>query len=115
VCAPPGKPLIINIINKVNIVMRCPVCRAENEEATCRRCKADLSLLFELEEARRHALAEAARAAAAGDGLRTLEHANEAHRLRIDADSWRWLSIGYLLQRDFAQAIASRQHVRDET
>ena len=34
--------------------MRCPVCRAENtEETTCRRCRADLSLLAALEQARR--------------------------------------------------------------
>ena len=89
--------------------MRCPVCRAETaEDVTCRRCKADLSLLVTLEKARRHALAQAARAAAFGDGARTLEHAEVAHRFRADRDSSRWLAVGYLLQRDFAKAIAFR-------
>jgi len=91
------------------VPMRCPVCRAENaEDAICRRCKADLSLLVTLEQARRHALAEAAHAAAAGDGERTLRHAEIAHRLRADRESWRWLAVAYLLLRDFGRALAAR-------
>jgi hypothetical protein len=86
--------------------MRCPVCRAENADATCRRCKADLSLLETLEQARRHALTQAANAAASGDGAATLMHAEVAHQLRVDRDSWRWLAVGHLLQRDFAKALA---------
>ena len=50
------------------VVLRCPVCKADNAlvlplpsggegggegaRALCRRCKADLSLLFQLEDAR---------------------------------------------------------------
>lgn len=90
-------------------MMRCPVCKAENDGATCRRCKADLSLLVTLEDARRHALTHAADAAANGDGAATLVHARAAHRLRADAESWRWLAIGYLLQRDFLSALASHR------
>ena len=87
--------------------MRCPVCRAENAaDATCRRCRADLSLLVTLEQSRHHALAEAARAAATGDGPATLLHAETAHRLRADGESWRWLAVGGLLVRDFALALA---------
>ena len=86
--------------------MRCPVCRAENNEnVACRRCKADLSLLVALERARCRALEEAARAAASADGARTLEHAEIAHRLRADRDSYRWLAIGHLLRREFERAI----------
>jgi hypothetical protein len=92
--------------------MRCPVCRAENtEEATCRRCKADLSLLVTVEHARREALSMAANAAASGDGLRTLQYAEAAHRLRRDHDSWRWLAVGGLLVRDFALAAACWRQV----
>src|SRR5437660_146133 len=81
--------------------MRCPVCRAENaEDATCRRCKADLSLLVTLEDSRRRTLAQAAHAAASGDGMRTLQYAEAAHRLRRDPQSWRWLAVGGLLIRD---------------
>ena len=100
--------MLINILRKDGS-MRCPVCRAENEDATCRRCKADLSLLVALEQARGHALAQAACAAAAGDGAQTLEHAEAAHHLRADRDSRRWLAVGSLLQRDFAKALAHRQ------
>jgi hypothetical protein len=92
--------------------MRCPVCKAENaEDATCRRCKADLSLLVKLEQARRHALACAAQAVAAGDGEQALRHAEIAHRLREDRDSWQWLAVAYLLLRDFGRALAARERV----
>src|ERR1043166_10279889 len=93
--------------------MRCPVCRAENaEEPTCRRCKADLSLLVLVEQARRTALAKAALAAAKGDGVRTLHFAEEAHRLRRGGDSWQWLAVGGLLNRDFVLAAACWQRAR---
>jgi hypothetical protein len=95
--------------------MRCPVCRAENAEcATCRRCRADLSLLVTLEETRRHALTQAARAAALGDGMRVLDYAEAAHRLRMDHESWRWLAVGGLLVRDFALALACWRQARRE-
>src|SRR5580765_8115396 len=86
--------------------MRCPVCRAQNSDdgATCRRCKADLSLLVEMDKAREHVLAQAASAAAIGDGVRTLRFAKSAHNMRRDALSWRWLAIGNLLMGDFALA-----------
>jgi hypothetical protein len=95
--------------------MRCPVCRAENaEDATCRRCKADLSLLVTLEQSRRQSLAEAATAAASGDGAQTLVHAETAHRLRADGESWRWLAVGSLLVRDFALALACWRQAKTE-
>ncbi len=89
--------------------MRCPVCRAENDDVTCRRCKADLSLMVEVEESRRQALARAAHAAAIGRGMATLQHAEAAHRIRRDAESWRWLAVGALLVHDFALARACYQ------
>ena len=90
--------------------MRCPVCRAENaEELTCRRCRADLTLLAELEQARSCALAQAAGAALAGDGGGAVQHAETAHRLRPGPDTWRWLAVGYFLKRDFTRALAHHQ------
>ena len=95
--------------------MRCPVCRADNaDDATCRRCKADLSPLVTLEQARRQALTQAANAAALADGARTLQHAEAAHRLRADAESWRWLAVGGLLVRDFALALACYRQAQSE-
>jgi hypothetical protein len=97
--------------------MRCPVCRAENndEDTICRRCKADLSLVVSVERARRDALTQAAHAAGQGDGQRTLQFAEAAHRLRADADSWRWLAVGGLLMRDFALAAACWRQVRHDS
>jgi len=92
--------------------MRCPVCRAENaEDATCRRCKADLSLLVTLEQSRRAAIREAMQAAVAGDGERALSCAETAHQLRADSDSWRVLAVAHLLMRDFARALACRARI----
>ena len=51
--------------------MRCPVCRAENDQGPqCRRCRADLGLLFGLEKRRRQALDAARRCVAQGDPQR---------------------------------------------
>ncbi|MBI1831304.1 MAG: hypothetical protein HYR84_07640 [Planctomycetes bacterium] len=90
--------------------MRCPVCRADNDAEVCRRCKADLTLLVTVESARQDALRQAAHFAAKGDGMRTLQHAEAAHRLRRDSESWRWLAIGSLLIRDFELAAACWRH-----
>ena len=91
--------------------MRCPVCRAEHVDATCRRCKADLSLLLTLEQSRQHALTQAANAAASGDGQAALQFAENAHHLCRDADSWRSLAVAHLLQRDFTNALACWRRV----
>jgi hypothetical protein len=59
-------------------VIACPVCRAENAERTCRRCRADLGLLFDLELQRSTDLAQARRLAIAslttGDFPTALAH-----------------------------------------
>jgi Flp pilus assembly protein TadD len=87
--------------------MRCPVCRADNDqEATCRRCKADLELLVALERQRAQALAEAGRAAARGDGGEALRHVHAAHGLRADEDSWRALAVAYVLAGRYGEALA---------
>jgi hypothetical protein len=71
-----------------------------------------LTLLTALEQTRRHVLAQAAVAAADGDGAETLVHAETAHRLRADAESWCWLAVGSLLARDFALALACYRQTR---
>jgi len=89
------------------MTIRCPVCRAENDRGpACRRCKADLAPLFELEERRARALEQAARAAAQETGDAVLRHAQEAQLLRGGADALRWMATGHLLRRDFARAVA---------
>ena len=87
------------------ITLRCPACGAGgNREATCRRCKADLSLLEDLERSRAGYLARAAFHARRGEARACREDARQAHGLRAGADSARWLAVGSLLARDFDAA-----------
>jgi hypothetical protein len=89
----------------VSVPIRCPVCRADNAAGpACRRCRADLSLLFRLEGQRAAALDHARRHALAGDAGRVLREATRAHELRKGEDSRRLLALGHLLARDFAGA-----------
>lgn len=85
-------------------MLRCPVCKADNGQGpACRRCKADLSLLFALEEQRDHALAEA-RSALSADPAQALREALRADHLRRDEVSRRLVAVAALLCRDFALA-----------
>ncbi|HJT78794.1 MAG TPA: hypothetical protein VJ739_16435 [Gemmataceae bacterium] len=85
--------------------MRCPVCRAENDQGPqCRRCRADLGLLFRLEEQRDQALAAARSALAEGDAWLALARLDEAEELRRDDESRRLRAVACLLMRDFDAA-----------
>lgn len=81
----------------------CPCCRASNETATCRRCKADLSLLVALETRRQYLLDEAR------FGLSERRCANaaldEASGLRDGADVAQFRALAALLKGDYAGAI----------
>jgi hypothetical protein len=85
--------------------MRCPVCRADNTEGPeCRRCRADLSLLFALESQRARLLAMASDKARQGKWHAVTWLAQEAHDLRQGSDSERILAVAWLMRRDFAKA-----------
>jgi hypothetical protein len=85
--------------------MRCPVCKANNAEGPeCRRCKADLSVLFALEDCRGRALARAADALTRGDAAEALRQATRAHRLRAGDDAGRLLALAHVLAGDHAAA-----------
>ena len=85
--------------------MRCPVCRAQVEQGpACRRCRADLSLLFALEDQRRHALAAAYQALRQGRWRQALVLAEGVEALRADTDAGRLRALIHLLRRDFARA-----------
>jgi hypothetical protein len=85
--------------------MRCPVCKAENTTGPqCRRCKADLGLLWTLEDQRRRELAEARRCLVAGRWPEAVRHAARAYRLLNDEEAHRLLAAAHLLARDFAAA-----------
>ena len=86
--------------------MQCPVCKADNAEGPlCRRCKADLSLLFELERRRKGALAEARRCFQEGRSNNAMQFAMRADSLRSDAESRRLVAVTSLFARHFEQAI----------
>lgn len=85
--------------------MQCPVCRAANDQGpACRRCKADLRLLFDLDEQRRRLLSAAQQALAAGNASAAVTSAEKAHGLRRDDESQCLMAVCYLLQRNFAAA-----------
>ena len=86
----------------------CPCCRASNDAGpACRRCKADLTLLFAVAEQRASLVAEAQSFAAEGkfgEALRSLE---EADALR-GGDDVRQLRAAVLLAAgDFVAAWAA--------
>jgi hypothetical protein len=83
----------------------CPVCRARVESGPqCRRCRADLSLLFALEARRGAALAAARRSLAAGHIDEALALARGAEQLRRGEDARRLIATAHLLRREFAAA-----------
>jgi hypothetical protein len=82
--------------------MRCPVCKAENATGpNCRRCKADLGLLFALEEERTVLLRAARRLLDDGAWSEAATAAARADGLRRDEDSRRLLTAALLLGRDY--------------
>jgi hypothetical protein len=95
--------------------MRCPVCKAENTQGpNCRRCKADLGLLFTLEEHRRRVLAEARQSFSAGDWPAAAQAAVEADHLQSDDESRRLVALSFLFSRDFAAAWGSYLRARGD-
>ena len=85
--------------------MRCPVCKAENATGpNCRRCKADLGLLFALEEERTALLRTAQRLLNDGSWSAAAQTAARADGFRRDEESRRLLTAALLLGRDFVGA-----------
>jgi len=90
--------------------MRCPVCKADNPQGPqCRRCKADLWLLFAIEEQRQQALSATRQCLAGGQWGPAVQHAEAADWMRSDEESQRLLAVAYLLNRDFVRAWQSYQ------
>lgn len=85
--------------------MRCPLCRADNTEGpVCRRCRADLSLLFDLDRQRAGRLQAAREHAQDGDWHAALSAAVEAQTLRRDTDAQQLICLCRLMLGDFAGA-----------
>jgi hypothetical protein len=85
--------------------LRCPVCKAENAQGpTCRRCKADLSMLFALEQKRMQAIAVLRAELAEGRWSEARARARMADHLRQDSESKELLALTALLCGDFHEA-----------
>ncbi len=90
--------------------MLCPICRAENAAPpACRRCRADLSLLWQLEEARARHLREVEFALTRRRFPEAEALLNRAEAIRSDGDSARLRAILSLLQGDFPGALRHYQ------
>lgn len=87
--------------------MICPVCKARNDQGPqCRRCKADLSLLFALDDRRQLLLTEARRHFAAGRWDEALAGARAADALRHGTDARQLEAVCHLLRGDHGRALA---------
>jgi hypothetical protein len=94
--------------------LRCPVCKADNASGpACRRCKADLSMLFALEEQRAIHLSQAKGAFAEGRFDDALRHAIDADALRHGPDSRHWLAIMHLLAENFGEVWSAYQSTNE--
>jgi Flp pilus assembly protein TadD len=94
-------------VEKVETIT-CPCCRAANDAGpACRRCKADLTLLFAVADRRGFLVSEARNLAADGkygDALRSLD---EAAALRAGDDVRQLGAAVRLLAGDYAAARAA--------
>ena len=85
--------------------MRCPVCKAVVDQGPqCRRCRADLSLLFSLEEQRDRLLAKAVRLVSQGQAAQALAQTEQANELHANDDAGQLMACCHLWLRDFPQA-----------
>jgi hypothetical protein len=92
--------------------MLCPVCRATNDSGpACRRCKADLSLLFELESQRSAYLVQTQ--ARLGDEA-ACAAARRADDLRHGDDARRLLALACLLRGEHAAAWQAYHSVKTD-
>ena len=86
----------------------CPCCRASNDVGpACRRCKADLALLFAVEARRGFLIAEAKQLAADGQFADAVRSLDDAERLRGGPDVRRLRAAALLLAGEFAAALAA--------
>jgi hypothetical protein len=86
----------------------CPVCGVKGQSVvSCRRCKADLSLLVALEKARLGRLDRAEQALREGRLDEAAHAARQAQHLRRDSTAARLLALCQLLRGDYPGACAA--------
>lgn len=89
------------------MTLPCPCCRAANTADTCRRCKADLSLLRAVEAAREQHIVVSRRFAAELRTSEALTHLAHATALRPGDDLRPLRAAVLLLAGRFADALAA--------
>lgn len=83
----------------------CPVCKAENSTPpNCRRCKADLSMIFALEQNKARLVAQALKALEEKRWQEAQEWARQARALSEEEEIEKLLALTSLLCGDFHQA-----------
>ncbi len=87
------------------MTIACPACRADNSERTCRRCRADLGMLWDLEAQRQRLLADVGDALRRGELVRVIDIAQAALDLRDGTDAARVIACAYLLRGKFFRAL----------
>jgi len=86
----------------------CPACKATNDIGpNCRRCKADLQLLFDLESQRQALLAQVDDALQRQSWSEALGHLATCAEIRLDAEVWQRRAVYHLLRREFGAAWAA--------
>jgi Flp pilus assembly protein TadD len=94
----------------------CPCCKASNDTGpACRRCKADLSLLFAVEADRTAAVEHARRLAAESRFPDALTALDRAAHLRRGNDLTGLKAAVLLLARDFAGAVRAYHELASRT
>ena len=88
-------------------MITCPCCKASNDAATCRRCKADLSLLVAVADRQGFLLSRARTDAAAGKFADALRSLDEAAAVRGGAEVRRLRAAVLLLAGDLPAAWAA--------
>ncbi len=87
------------------MTIACPCCKASNAAATCRRCRADLTLLFRIEERRNYHVNVAKRFAADSRWAEALRQIDSAEQLRAGEDVNGLRAALFLHQGHFGEAL----------
>jgi hypothetical protein len=83
----------------------CPVCRAANEQPpACRRCRADLLLLWQVRDERDRVLAAAREQLRGGDLDSALASVRRAEELHRTPETQRLRALVHLLRHEFRAA-----------
>ncbi len=95
--------------------MRCPTCRAlQKWSDTCRRCRSDLRLLRELNDAYQQTRRACLARLRAGEFRAALRLAEQGHALSASANSTRLRAVCALLAGDWPTAASLARHGSSE-